>query len=161
MSCDFIRSRDALYERLSAVLDKFYQIYPDIQEPKLFKGFPVGEPPFYIAVDEVTPSASSAGAASIGRDNITWTLGVWAFAKHSNLLIASDTLLTYINLIFSIVMADPSLGRNVDNAFPSIEVIGTSRDPGNYYIAAAQLSIECTACATCPTEIRQIVKGMK
>lgn len=161
MSCSFIRSRDALYYRLNAVFDEFYSLYPDMQPPKLFKGFPVGEPPFYVAVDEIVPSATSAGAASIGQDALTWTLGVWVFAKHVNLITASDTLLTYIDTVFSVVAADPSLGRTVDNAFPAIEVIGTSRDSGNYYISAAQLSIECSAGATCPMEIRQIIKAIK
>lgn len=161
MSCEFIRSRDALHERLGAVIDEFYSLYPDVHPPKLFKGFPVGEPPFYIAVDEMVPSATSAGAASIGQDSITWTLGVWAFTKHANLITASDALLTYIDMIFSVVAADPTLGRCVDNAFPAIEVIGTSRESGNYYISAAQISIECTAEATCPPEIRQIVRAMK
>lgn len=161
MSCSFVRSRDELHDRLEAVLEAFGDMHPDVPSPKLYKGFPVGEPPFYVAVDEIIPSASGTGAASIGQDTITWTLGVWVFAKHSNLLTVSDALLTYIETVFATVLADPSLGRTVDNAFPAIEVIGTASDSGKYYIASAQLSIECRAEATCPPEIRQIVRSLK
>lgn len=161
MSSSFARSRNELFRHLEAALSVFDQVYPDMQAPKLFLGFPVSETPFYIAVDEIVPSASAVGAASIGQDTVTWTLGVWLFSKHMNLLTASETLLAYEELVFSAVSADPTLGRTVDNSFAAIEVTGTARDSGNYYVASTQISVECRAEATCPPEIRQVIRSLK
>lgn len=161
MVTDWIAARDALKARLDAVFapETFDGLYPGAKAPSVFLGFPVSEPPFYAAVDEVVEASQASGAASMGHAQITFTLHVWLCAQHTELKKAADTLLEYIDAVFGAVLADQRLCSTVDNAFPSIDAIGTGADSSRRYTAAASIAIECARASVCPAPLREVVEA--
>lgn len=161
MVTSWIRARDALRKRLEAVFDAetFAALYPEAsgKAPKVFLGFPVTEPPFYAAVDEIVDAAATAGAATMGHDTVSFTLHVWLSAQHADLRTASDALMCYVDAVFGSVMADPQLCGAVENSFPQIESAGTAADSSKRHIAAALVGIECTVWSACPAALREAV----
>lgn len=154
-------ARDVLRRRLEAVFspEVFGALYPGAKAPKVFLGFPVTEPPFYAAVDEITDNAESQGAVSMGHDDVSFTLRVWLCAQHTSLQTAADTLLAYEDAVFSAVMADPQLCNAVDNSSASIESAGTAADSSKRYIAAAAVAIRCVRWSACPAEVHAAVSA--
>lgn len=159
MVTDYKFARDVLKERLDAVFasEAFGVLYPGAKRPKTFLGFPVTEPPFYAAVDEIVDAAATSGGASMGHAQVDFTLRVWLCAQHADLAAASDTLLAYIDAVFGSVMADPQLCGSVDNAFPTIETAGTAADSSKRYIAAASVAVACTVWSACPASLAEVV----
>lgn len=155
MVTDYIRARDVLKQRLEDVLgaDSISALYPGAKAPKVTLGFPVTEPPFYVAVDEIVDTAATEGGATMGHDAVSFTVHVWLSAQHTDLLTASNTLLAYIDAVFGSVMADPQLCGAVDNSFASIESAGTAADGSKRYIAAAAVGVNCTVYSTCPAQL--------
>ena len=160
MVTDYIGARDVLKGRLDALFssEAFGTLYPDAKVPKVYLGFPVTEPPFYAAVDEIVDAAATEGAASMGHAQVGFNLHVWLCAQHTDLKTASDTLLSYIDAVFASVLADPQLCGTVDNAFPSIDTAGTAADGSKRYIAAASVAIACAVWSECPAAIAEIVE---
>ena len=156
---NFINAREVLFGRLKAVFSEetFEGLYPGTQAPKVYRGFPVSEPPFYAAVDEIVDAAETSGAASMGHAELRFTLRVWLFARHTDLKTASDSLLSYADAVIKAVLADQRLNMAVDNSFPRIETAGTAADSSKRYIAAASIAIECTVFSQCPAEIMEAV----
>lgn len=160
MVTDFIRARDVLKKRLEAVFEPeaFSALYPETEKaPKVFLGFPVTEPPFYVAVDEVVDTAATEGGATMGHDAVSFVLHVWICTQHVSLETASNALLAYMDAIFGAVMADPRLCGTVDNAFPQVDSAGTDADSSKRYIAAALVNVECTAWSACPAALQDVV----
>ena len=158
MVTDYIGARNVLKHRLDAVFGEvFAELYEGRHAPKVFLGFPVTEPPFYAAVDEIAEAQASA-AASMGHARIDFTLRVWLCAQHSSLEEASDDLLSYIDVVIASVLADQTLNGTVENAFPEVESAGTAADSSKRYIAAAQLAIRCTVWSVCPAALLQAVE---
>ncbi len=156
----FITARDVLKARLDAVFAvAFQKLYAGIQEPKVYQGFPVSEPPFYVAVDEIVDTAQSSGAATMGHARIDFTIHVWCFAKHTVQEVAADTLLSYVDAVFKAVLADQRLGGAVDNCFPEIENAGTAADSSKRYTAAASIAINCSVFSQCPAEFLEVVNA--
>lgn len=156
MVIPFIAAKDEVYRRLSVIFDpEIFRGLCDYQAPKVFDRYPVNEPPFYVAVDEIVETASTDAAVSMGHATIGFPVNVLACAQHSDLITASNTLMAYINTIFAVVLADQTLGRSVDNSFPSIETAGTAADGSKRYLAAARISINCTVFSKCPREIKE------
>lgn len=156
----FVQARDVLKTRLDTVFAvAFPSIYPGVQEPKVFKGFPPSEPPFYVAVDEIVDTAQSSGAASMGHARIDFTIHVWCFARHTVQEVAADTLLAYVDAVFKAVLADQRLGGAVDNSFPEIETAGTAADSSKRYTAAASVAINCHVFSQCPSELMEVVNA--
>lgn len=152
-------ARDALVSRLEAVFGAFGTLYPGVQEPKVYKGFPVDEPPFYVAVDEIVDTMETSGAASMGHARIDFTIHVWCFARHTKLETAADTLLAYVDAVFKSVLADQRLNGTIDNSFPSIESAGTAADSSKRYVAAAAISVQCHVFSQCPAELMEVVNA--
>lgn len=146
-----IQARNALYERLVKVFPKLQ----GFQEPSVTLGFPNNEPPFYVAVDEIVDVASTEGAASMGHAKVTFELNVFICAVHRELVTAADTLLSYIDTVFSAILADHTLGMSVDNSFPAVTNAGTSADSSKRYIAAANVTITCSVASACPAWIKE------
>ena len=138
----------------------FGTLWPDVPLPKVYLGFPVNEPPFYVAVDEVTDYLGTTGAVSMGHAEVEWTCRVWCFAQHTSLQTASDALLAYCEALIMAVLADNTLGGTVDNAFPGIETAGTSADGSKRYIAAASVAVRCSLFSVCPAEIREVIANV-
>ena len=158
MVTQWTRARDVLKHRLEAVFgDPFAELYEGVRAPKVYLGFPVTEPPFYAAVDEIVDTAATEGAVSMGHDTVNFTIRVWLCAQHADLKTASDTLLAYLDAVFGAVMADPQLDMSVDNSFPSIEAAGTAADSSKRYIAAASVAISCSAWSACPASLAEAV----
>ncbi len=156
----FSEARDALNRRMASVFgDAFASIHPGVKQPKVFVGFPVNEPPFYIAVDEVVDTASSSEAASMGHARIDFTLRVWCCSRHSSQREAADTLLAYVDTVFKAVLADQTLDMTADIAFPRVETAGTSADSEKRYIAAASVAIDCSVFSQCPNEVMEAVNA--
>lgn len=157
----FAAARDEVLRRLRAVFAEaaFAGLFPGVQAPKVFFGFPVNEPPFYAAVDEITDTARTSGAASMGHAEYAFTVRVWLFARHADLRTASDALLAYIDAVFGAVLADHTLGGAVDNAMPSVETAGTAADSSKRYAAAASVAIECRVFSKCPARMKEIVNA--
>lgn len=157
----FADARDVLKNRLEAVFaeETFGELYPGIQAPKVYRGFPVEEPPFYVAVDEIIDTAQSSGAASMGHARIDFTLRVWCFARHVKQEVAADTLLSYVDAVFMAVLADQRLSMTVDNGFPEIETAGTAADGSKRYAAAASIAVQCHVFSQCPARIMEVVNA--
>lgn len=155
----FSEARDVLKNRLDAVFasEAFGGLYPGVQVPKIYQGFPINEPPFYIAVDEIIDAAASSGAASMGHARVDFTLHVWCFARHTSQETAADTLLAYVDAVFKAVLADQRLNGTVDNSFPEIEAAGTSADGSKRYAAAASVAVSCHVFSQCPAELTEVV----
>ena len=153
-------ARDVLKARLDAVFadEAFARLYPGAKAPKVFLGFPVTEPPFYAAVDEIADASAASGSASMGHAQIDFSLHVWLCAQHSDLKTASDTLMAYVDAVFCAVMADPQLCGTVDNCLPSIDTAGTAADGSKRYIAAASVAVACSVWSACPAAIAQAVE---
>ena len=154
----FSQARDVLKKRLDAVFASgaFAAIY-GVQAPKVYQGFPVTEPPFYVAVDEVIDTASSTGAVTMGHAQIDFTVHIWCFAQHVSQEVAANTLLAYVDAVFKAVLADQRLNGTVDVSFPEIRSAGTSADPSKRYIAAASIDVRCSVFSQCPAEIMEVV----
>lgn len=153
----FQAAKDELHRRLEAVAASFGDLYPGVQVPNVYKGFPVNEPPFYIAVDDAVDTATTDGKATNGHGTLEFVVHVMCFARHANRETASNTLLTYVDAVFSAVMADQRLKGAVDNSFPSVEAAGTSADNSKYYMSAASVAVRCTVFAKCPREFKEVV----
>lgn len=159
MVTDYAGARDVLHRRLERIFEpeSFGGAYPNAKAPKVYLGFPVTEPPFYAAVDEIVEAAATSGGVSMGHAEVGFTLHVWLCAQHADLKTAADTLLAYIDAIFGAVMADPQLCGKVDSAFTSIETAGTAADSSKRYIAAASVAVACTVYSACPASIARAV----
>ncbi len=157
----FSQARNVLRNRLAAVFaaEAFGNLYPDVQAPKVYQGFPVDEPPFYVAVDEIVDTAQSSGAASMGHARIDFTVHVWCFARHSKQEVAADTLMAYVDAVFKAVLADQRLNMAVDNSFPEIETAGTAADSSKRYTAAASVAVQCHVFSQCPAELMEVVNA--
>ncbi len=155
----FSQTRNVLKNRLSAVFaaETFASLYPDVQAPRVYQGFPVDEPPFYVAVDEIVDTAQSSGAASMGHARIDFTVHVWCFARHVKQEVAADTLMAYVDAVFKAVLADQRLNMSVDNSFPEIETAGTAADSSKRYTAAASIAVQCHVFSQCPQELMEVV----
>ena len=154
----FAKARDVLKQRFDAVFSSgaFAALY-GVQAPKVYQGFPVTEPPFYVAVDEVVDTATTTGAVTMGHAQIDFTIHVWCFAQHVNQETAANTLLSYVDAIFKAVLADHRLNFTVDNSFPEIRSAGTSADSSKRYTAAASIDIRCSVFSQCPAELMEVV----
>ena len=155
----FQQARDTMKARLDAVFASDAFGAYGVTAPKVYKGFPVSEPPFYVAVDEIIDTARSSGAASMGHAQIDFTIRVWAFAQHADQEKAANTLLAYVDAVFKSVLADHTLNGAVDNSFPQIETAGTSADSSKRYIAAASIAVECSVFSQCPSEFMEVVNA--
>ena len=152
MVTEIVRARNVIEQRLADVFtpEVFGVLYPETDKvPKVFTGFPTTEPPFYVAVDEIVDVASTAGAATMGRDQVSFTLNVWMSAQHTELRRAADAVLCYVDAVFGAIMADPQLCDTVENAFPRVDSAGTAADSSKRYIAAALVSVDCTVWTGC------------
>ena len=153
----FVKARDELYRRLCAVGPSFEELYPGVQAPKVIKGAPASEPPFYIAVSDVAALASTSGQATTGDGRWEFTLEVMCFAQHASQECAADTLMTYVDAVFNAVMADQRLRGTVDNSFPSVQSVGTSPDSSKRHLAAASVAVRCSVFSACPKRFREVV----
>lgn len=155
----YAEARDVLHRRLEALFasEAFDSLYPGARAPKVCLGFPVTEPPFYAAVDEIADASATSGGVSMGHAEVDFTLHVWLYAQHTDLMTAADTLMAYVDAVFGSVMADPQLCGTVDSAFPSIETAGTAADGSRRYIAAASVAVECSVYSACPASLAEVV----
>lgn len=154
----FQAARDELYRRMCAVTEAWEELYPGVQAPKVYDGFPTSEPPFYIAVDSIVDTATMGGRATVGAGSLEFTVHVMCFARHADRATASQTLLAYVDAAFNAVMADQRLRGSVDNSFPSIEAAGTSPDSSKYHMAAASVGVQCSVFSKCPQRFREVVR---
>ena len=153
----FLAARDELYRRMAKVGESFGELYPGVQEPKVYDGFPTSEPPFYIAVDSIVDTAAMGGQATNGAGQLDFTVHVMCFARHADRATAAGALLSYVDAVFNAVMADQRLARTVDISVPSIEAAGTSPDSSKYHMAAASVGVQCTVFSKCPQRFREVV----
>lgn len=154
-------ARDVLHERLEALFSRetFAQI-SDVQAPKVFLGFPVDEPQFYVAVDDLPDTATTTGAASMGHAEFTFSLTVYMCAIGPTRAKASGTVLSYMATVFAAVLADQQLNFTVENAFPRVKAAGSAPDSSKSYIAAIDLAIECSVGSVCPAKIKEIINEL-
>lgn len=155
-------ARDALECRLRSLFgcDAFQPLFPSaVKAPSVSIGFPVNEPPFYVAVDEIVDDLQPGSGATCGQVAIKFRLTVYACARHSDLLKAADTATSYAHAAILCVLADQTLGGSVDHAVPSITGGGTAADGDRKYIATEVVSVECDVWAMCPQEVRDAVEG--
>ena len=143
---------------MCAVAEAWEELYPGVQAPKVYDGFPASEPPFYIAVDSIVDTATMGGRATVGAGSLEFTVHVMCFARHADRATASQTLLAYVDAAFSAVMADQRLRGAVDNSFPSIEAAGTSPDSPQRHSAAAAHSVQCAGRSNSPQRFREVVR---
>lgn len=154
-----IAARDALKRRLEGVFspEAFGCLYPDCERPRLTLGFPVNEPPFYVAVDEIVTDVQPGKGASCGEVQFDFVLRVWAFARKTGLEDAANTAMTYADAVLMAVCADQTLHGTVDHAVPSISQGGTAADADRKHIATEAVEIRCSVWARCPGEIRKVI----
>lgn len=154
-----IAARDALLNRLRGVLsgDAFRTLYPECECPKVTLGFPVNEPPFYVAVDEIATNVQPGKGSSFGEVQVEFVLNVWVFARKTELEAAANTAMAYADAIFASVCADQTLKGTVDLAVPSVSQGGTAADADRKYIATETVEVKCTTWSKCPHEIREVI----
>ena len=155
-------ARDALERRLESFFgcDAFPSLFPAaVKAPAVSVGFPVNEPPFYVAVDEIVDDLQPGKGATCGQVAVKFRITVYACARNSDLLKAADTAASYAHAAIMCVLADQTLGGSVDHAVPSIAGGGTAADGDRKYIATEVVSVECDAWAVCPQEVRDAVEG--
>lgn len=159
---DIKAARDNLHARIKAVFSEscFGALFPDDALPEVFLGFPVNEPPFYIAVDEIPEGTASGSAVSMGHGEVTFDLNIWLCATSSKLLIVADSLIDYQTAIIDAIMADQTLGRIVDSAFPRVTNTGTAANSSKRYTGAANIAVSCTKYSNCPNQIKEIVDAV-
>lgn len=150
-------ARNVLIGRVQKAVAKWDELYPGIQAPKACDGFPASEPPFYIAVDSIAASANVTKESTIGAGRWEFTVNVVCFARHTDQLVASETLMAYTDCVMRCVMADQTLDRTVDNAFPSLDAAGTAADTSKRTLAAATVSVRCSVFSVCPKEFKEAV----
>lgn len=157
----FTHARDELKRKLEKLFSQeVYSKLYSYEVPKISDGFPVNEPPYYVAIDEIVDTAQTTGAATIGHAEISFDLNVYVCAHHADLMTAANTLMSYISVIFDGQLADHTLNRAVDNSTVSITTAGTASDSSKRYLAAAQIAINCTIFSRCPKEIKEAVDGL-
>lgn len=154
----YAAARDELYRRLCAVFASgaFADLY-GVERPKVYRGFPTTEPPFYVAVDEIATDARATGSASMWHAEFTFGIKVYLFAQHVDLIVASDTMLAYLDAAMAAVLADATLAGTVDNATASVDTEGTAADSSRRYMAAAQMTVECRVYSACPAELLEAI----
>ncbi|MEC4294043.1 hypothetical protein [Adlercreutzia shanghongiae] len=152
-------AKEAIGARMRAVFapEVFGALYPDVQPPRTYEGFPTNEPPFYVAWDEIVDAGSVAGAVTMGHPDVEFTLHVWTFAQHVDKKTASDTALAYTDVVLAALVADQTLNRTVDTAVPSITSAGTAADSSKRYMASVEVSVRCSVASSCPAEIKEAV----
>lgn len=155
----FAAARDEVYRRLCAVFGSmaFANLYGDVERPKVFRGFPTTEPPFYVAVDEIASDVRATGSASMWHAEYEFGIKVYLFAQHVDLLTASNTMLAYLDAAMAAILADATLGGTVDNALPAVDTEGTAADSSRRYMAAAQMTVACRVYSACPAEIVEAI----
>lgn len=155
-------TRDVLFERLEAVFasEAFAELWPDVMVPKVYLGFPVNEPPCYVAVDEVAESIATEGAVTMGHVGITFDLRVWVFAQNTSLQVASDTMLALSEAIIMSVCVDQRLKGTVDVSFPELDAAGTAADSSKRYNAAGTVRVRCSVFSQCPAGLRSVVESV-
>jgi hypothetical protein len=154
-----LRSRDILADRLRRCFESsdVLALYGDAMIPQVYVGFPENEPPAYIAVDEIADNIGTSGGASMGHQQINWSINLFLFAQHASRDKANATLMSYVDVVINTIMADPMLADTVDNSTVSMGAASTSADSSKYYIAAAQLIVNCTRYSACPNEIARLI----
>lgn len=154
-----IEARDALKKRLEGVFEPeaFGKLYPGYERPKVTLGFPVNEPPFYVAVDEIATNVQPGKGSSYGEVQIEFVLNVWVFARKTELEAAANTAIVYADAVFAAVCADQTLKGSVDLAVPSVSQGGTAADADRKYIATETVEIRCSTWSKCPHEIRELI----
>lgn len=159
---DIKAARNNLYERMKAVFSDecFGSLFPGSTVPDVFLGFPVNEPPFYIAVDEIPEGVSNDASVSMGHSEATFDLNIWLCSTHRNLLTVADSLIDYECTIIDAICADQTLGRTVDIAFPRVSDTGTAANPSKRYIGAANITVTCSKFSNCPNQIKEIVDAV-
>lgn len=159
---DIKAARNNLYERTKAVFSDecFGSLFPGMTVPDVFLGFPVNEPPFYIAVDEIPEGITADPAASMGHAEVTFELGIWLCTSNRDLLTVADSLIDYECTIIDAICADQTLGRTVDNAFPRVSDTGTAANSSKRYIGAANITVTCSKFSNCPNQIKESVDAV-
>lgn len=152
-------ARDEIARRLTYVFERLGDDYFTTESPKVFTGFPVNEPPFYVSVDEVVDELRTSESATMGHAKFSFTVKVWAFAQHVKQEKAADTLLEYIQVICDSVSADFTLKNTVDSAMPNVVSCATASDSSRRYVAACEINIECEKYANCPKEIYEVINA--
>lgn len=152
---------DALYKRVSGFFasDAFRAIYPDaVAAPVVTKGFPKNEQPFYVAVDEIVTDVQPGKGASMGQAEMEFAANVWVCARHSDLVKAANTAMSYADAVIACVLADQTMKGTVDHAVPSITGGGTAADGDRKYLATEALTISFKCWAVCPHEVREVLR---
>lgn len=152
-----IEARDVILGRIQKAVSKWDELYPGIQAPKVCDGYPATEPPFYIAVDTIATTANVTGQSTIGAGRWEFSVSVLCFARNTDKVVASEALMSYVDAAFRCVMADQTLGRTVDNAFPSLDAAGTAADTSKRTLAAASVSVRCSLFSVCTQEFKEAV----
>lgn len=154
----FSAAQAEIFRRVGAVCASFGSLYPGVPEPRAFDGFPVNEPPFYIAVDDVVDTAEVSGGATTGAGRLEFTVHVMCFARHADRKTCSEALLCYVDAVFNAVMADQRLRMSVDTCFPTVEAAGVSADNSKRHMAAASVGVRCTVFSKCPERFLEVVR---
>lgn len=154
--------RDVLHERLRAVFSSEALLAAlGVKAPVVSKGFPVNEPPFYVAVDEICDTAQTSGATSMASATVDFVVHVWCFSEHRDLKVAADTLMAYVGVVFASVIADRTIGGNVTSSLPSVREAGTASNGSKRYYASAVVDVTCFVSSSCPCEIKEIIDELE
>ena len=152
-------AKEAVGRRMEAVFspDVLGLLYPGVKVPETSEGFPVNEPPFYVAWDEIADAGSVSGAVTMGHPEVSFDLHVWLFAQHREKRVAANTAIAYADVALAALAADQTLNRTVDTAVPSITNAGTAADSSKRYMASVEIAVSCSVASACPAEIKEAV----
>ncbi|OFK25014.1 hypothetical protein [Olsenella sp. HMSC062G07] len=153
------RAASALFERLRLVLsDAGLALYAEpVPVPQLTFGSPANKRPNVVWLDPLPMMASTSGSATSFENQTTFTLTVFCMSRHTDRNVAIANVQRYVNSVYMGVMADATLGRNVDNAIPRVTETGSDATPDKQYIVAASVDVTCKASSMCPREFKELV----
>lgn len=153
------RAAKALYERLQLVLsDAGLALYAEpVPKPQLSFGAPVNKRPNTVWLDPLPMTVSTNGSATSFENQTTFALTVFCMSRHTDRNVAVANVQRYVNSVYMGVMADATLGRQVDNAIPRVSETGSDSTPEKQYIVAASVDVTCKASSMCPREFKELV----
>lgn len=144
----YVAARAALLRDLEAAFaaGTFERAYPGAKAPMSVSiGGDSQEPPFEVIVwplpASVTNTHRSANGCSVVTTEFDLTVGV--VATGATEADASAMALAYIDCIYQVCMADPTLGGTVDHARPAPNQAGVGTDSTWGFTCGANLRVSC------------------
>ena len=140
--------RDRVYEQIGKVLadeETFREVYGDVPVPVLSVGGVASHPPFEMNVAEVPSNVTVEMPSSCPQPTLNWTQEVAVTSMGATLEDATEALMSYVDIVGQVCIADRLLGNNVLFCKPQTVTPGTAFNESGGFVAACIVGIQCEA----------------